>query len=74
MKFDGLRDAHDFLDAVRDGMAAQQHDIDQALFVTGDLEADEAPIVRRYFGVGEWERKASLAPMRRADVFDALTV
>ena len=50
---------------------AQSPAILERLCEPGQLDSFEPLKVLR--GVGEWERKASLAPMRRADVFDFLT-
>lgn len=37
------REAHEFLDAVRSGVQAQQWEITDALFVTGDLTKHKLP-------------------------------
>ena len=43
------------LDAARAGEPVTDEQITQALIDSGDLEADEWPMVRRHRGVGEWE-------------------
>ena len=43
------------LDAARAGAPITDDAITQALIDSGDLEADEWPMLRRHRGVGEWE-------------------
>ena len=50
-------EAHELLDAARDGMPFSAADINDALVATGDLEPDLTPrVVHRE--VGTWERGA----------------
>ena len=47
------------LDAARSGAPITDEQITQALIDSGDLEADEWPMVRRHRDAGEWESKTS---------------
>lgn len=51
------QDAHDLLDAARDGAFFTEAEINEALRATGDVERDEYPVVH-HTPVGGWERKA----------------
>lgn len=49
-------EAHELLDAARDGVPFSATDIDDALVATGDLEPDLPRVVHR--AAGTWERGA----------------
>lgn len=62
-----LTDAHDLLDAVRNGMHASEAEITEALRETGDIGDI---VIRSYRPAGTWE---SLLPSQMpADPFDVI--
>lgn len=69
-------DAHDLLDAARDGAEFTEEQINEALRTTGDLagiyprEEDEHPVVHLLVPAGKWERKAT--GLARAQWFEVV--
>lgn len=62
------QDAHDLLDAARDGANFSEREIIDALRATGDIEIDDYPTVR-CVPVGGWERQhQGLAPAQWFEV------
>lgn len=64
-------DAHDFLDAARDGVDVSMAGIKEALIATGDLDED-GYFVHLHSPAGKWERTNAGQFLAPADVFDGL--
>ena len=64
-------DAHDFLDAARDGVDVSMAGIKEALIATGDLDAD-GHFVHLHSPSGTWERAQMAAHFAPAGIWDGI--